>query len=73
MSLLILHALVRACSACLSKRRDVTRLRKLAYLQFRMLSLTAFPKVKKMVYSTCSLYEEENEQVNLASGESGNS
>lgn len=41
------------------------RLKKLAGLQIKMLSyaMSAFPCVKRIAYSTCSLYEEENEQV----------
>lgn len=41
------------------------RLKKLAGLQIKMLSyaMSAFPGVKRIAYSTCSLYEEENEQV----------
>lgn len=42
-----------------------SRLRKLAGLQIKMLThaMTAFPKVKRVIYSTCSLNVEENEQV----------
>lgn len=41
------------------------RLKKLAGLQIKILSyaMSAFPDVKRIVYSTCSLFEEENEQV----------
>ncbi|XP_053947483.1 28S rRNA (cytosine-C(5))-methyltransferase isoform X2 [Anastrepha ludens] len=44
---------------------DPARLKRLAGLQIKMLShaLTAFPNVKRIAYSTCSLFEEENEQV----------
>ncbi|CAD6992171.1 unnamed protein product [Ceratitis capitata] len=45
--------------------KDPDRLRRLAGLQIKMLShaLNSFPNVKRVVYSTCSLFEEENEQV----------
>ncbi|XP_067619855.1 28S rRNA (cytosine-C(5))-methyltransferase [Eurosta solidaginis] len=45
--------------------RDPGRLKRLAGLQIKMLShaLNAFPDVKRVAYSTCSLFEEENEQV----------
>ncbi|XP_013097732.1 28S rRNA (cytosine-C(5))-methyltransferase [Stomoxys calcitrans] len=45
--------------------KNPDRLKKLAGLQIKMLShaMTAFPDVKRIAYSTCSLYEEENEQV----------
>lgn len=45
--------------------KDPARLKRLAGLQIKMLShaLQSFPNVKRIVYSTCSLYEEENEQV----------
>lgn len=41
------------------------RLEKLARLQLKMLShaMTSFPNVKRIVYSTCSINPEENEQV----------
>lgn len=41
------------------------RLHKLAGLQIKMLAhaMTAFPKAKRVIYSTCSLNVEENEQV----------
>ncbi|RZB77473.1 methyltransferase NSUN5, partial [Asbolus verrucosus] len=42
-----------------------SRLEKLAAFQITMLryALTKFPKAKKVVYSTCSIYPEENEDV----------
>ncbi|XP_014088169.1 28S rRNA (cytosine-C(5))-methyltransferase [Bactrocera oleae] len=45
--------------------KDPARLKRLAGLQIKMLShaLKSFSNVKRIVYSTCSLYEEENEQV----------
>ncbi|XP_017465677.1 PREDICTED: probable 28S rRNA (cytosine-C(5))-methyltransferase [Rhagoletis zephyria] len=45
--------------------KDPRRLKQLAGLQIKMLShaLSAFPNVKRIAYSTCSLFEEENEQV----------
>ncbi|XP_075148610.1 nop2/Sun-like domain containing protein 5 [Haematobia irritans] len=45
--------------------KNPERLKKLAGLQIKMLShaMTAFPDIKRIAYSTCSLYEEENEQV----------
>ncbi|XP_061388265.1 28S rRNA (cytosine-C(5))-methyltransferase [Musca vetustissima] len=48
-----------------SEEKDPARLRRLAGLQITMLShaMSAFPDVKRIAYSTCSLYEEENEQV----------
>lgn len=48
-----------------SEEKNPERLRKLAGLQIKMLShaMSAFPDVKRIAYSTCSLYEEENEQV----------
>lgn len=51
-------------SVC-DEAKDDHRLYKLAGLQIKILShaMTAFPKVKRIVYCTCSLYKEENEQV----------
>ncbi|XP_055905914.1 28S rRNA (cytosine-C(5))-methyltransferase [Eupeodes corollae] len=48
-----------------SNEKDPARLNKLAGLQIKMLShaMTAFPNVKRVAYSTCSIYEEENEEV----------
>lgn len=45
--------------------RDSFRLQKLAGFQIKILraALTRFPNVKRVVYSTCSLYAEENEDV----------
>lgn len=45
--------------------RDSFRLQKLAGFQIKILrtALTRFPKAKRVVYSTCSLYPEENEDV----------
>lgn len=44
---------------------DSNRLYKLCQFQFKLLThaLTNFPKVKRVVYSTCSLKPEENEMV----------
>jgi putative methyltransferase len=44
---------------------DEERLERLATLQIRMVTfaLTNFPKVKRVTYSTCSIYSQENEQV----------
>uniref|UniRef100_A0A6E8WCJ7 SAM-dependent MTase RsmB/NOP-type domain-containing protein n=1 Tax=Anopheles coluzzii TaxID=1518534 RepID=A0A6E8WCJ7_ANOCL len=44
---------------------DQERLFKLAGLQYKLVShaMNAFPAVRRIVYSTCSLHEEENEQV----------
>lgn len=44
---------------------DKDRLYKLCGLQFKLLShaMRDFPSAKKIVYSTCSLYQEENERV----------
>lgn len=48
-----------------SEEKDADRLRKLGGLQIKILShaMTNFPNVKRIAYSTCSLYEEENEEV----------
>lgn len=48
----------------MSEEKDPERLKKLGGMQIKMLShaMTAFPDVKRIAYSTCSLYEEENEQ-----------
>uniref|UniRef100_A0A0A1XSZ3 Putative methyltransferase NSUN5 n=1 Tax=Zeugodacus cucurbitae TaxID=28588 RepID=A0A0A1XSZ3_ZEUCU len=45
--------------------KDPARVKRLAGLQIKMLShaLKSFPNVKRIIYSTCSLFEEENEQV----------
>lgn len=47
------------------EEKNPERLKKLAGLQIKMLSyaMSTFPDVKRIAYSTCSLYEEENEQV----------
>uniref|UniRef100_A0A182U480 SAM-dependent MTase RsmB/NOP-type domain-containing protein n=1 Tax=Anopheles melas TaxID=34690 RepID=A0A182U480_9DIPT len=44
---------------------DQERLFKLAGLQYKLVShaMNAFPAVRRIVYSTCSLHEEENERV----------
>ncbi|XP_041771729.1 28S rRNA (cytosine-C(5))-methyltransferase isoform X2 [Anopheles merus] len=44
---------------------DQERLFKLAGLQYKLVShaMNAFPGVRRIVYSTCSLHEEENERV----------
>lgn len=48
--------------------KDSGRLYKLAGLQHKLLmhAMTSFPKVKRIVYSTCSVYPEENEEVILS-------
>lgn len=51
-------------SVC-DEQKDDKRLYKLAGLQIKILShaMSAFPNVKRIVYCTCSLWKEENEQV----------
>lgn len=50
------------------RNKDSGRLYKLAGLQHKLLThaMTAFPHAKKIVYSTCSIYAEENEEVVLS-------
>lgn len=45
--------------------KDAKRLYQLAGLQFKLLkfALTNFPNAKRLIYSTCSLNPEENEEV----------
>lgn len=49
----------------LNEKIDEDRLSKLCQFQFKLLThaLSNFPKVKRIVYSTCSLKPEENEMV----------
>lgn len=51
-------------SVC-DEQKDDKRLYKLAGLQIKILShaMSAFPNVKRILYCTCSLWKEENEQV----------
>ncbi|XP_026742575.1 probable 28S rRNA (cytosine-C(5))-methyltransferase [Trichoplusia ni] len=50
---------------CVHNYIESTRLAKLTSLQEKFLkhAMNAFPKVKRIVYSTCSLFPEENERV----------
>lgn len=50
---------------CVHNYIEETRLAKLTSLQEKFLkhAMNAFPKVKRIVYSTCSLFPEENERV----------
>jgi len=51
-------------SVC-DEQKDDKRLFKLAGLQIKILchAMKSFPNVKRIVYCTCSLWKEENEQV----------
>jgi 25S rRNA (cytosine2278-C5)-methyltransferase len=48
--------------------KDVNRLYKLSGVQFKLLShaMSSFPGVKRIVYSTCSIFSEENEEIVLS-------
>ena len=50
------------------RNKDSSRLYKLAGLQHKLLThaMVSFPHVKRIVYSTCSVYPEENEEVVLS-------
>lgn len=50
---------------CVHNYIEETRLAKLTSLQEKFLkhAMNAFPKAKRIIYSTCSLYPEENERV----------
>ena len=47
-----------------STQADEDRLQRLSFLQAKMFShALSFPNLRSLVYSTCSVYKEENEMV----------
>lgn len=64
-TILTISIFVAGMDFCVHNYIEDTRLAKLTSLQEKFLkhAMNAFPKAKRIIYSTCSIYPEENERV----------